>query len=48
MGFTGEVQNWFHMTPEDVLIVYPEDIHMVKVSDPEQCRVRKCCFKFKV
>ena len=48
VGFTGDVQNWFHMTPEDVLIVYPEDIHMVKVSDPEQCRVKKCCFKFKV
>lgn len=48
VGFTGEVQNWFHMTPEDVLIVYPEDIHMVKVSDPEQCHVKKCCFKFRV
>lgn len=48
VGFTGDVQTWFHMTPEDALIVYPEDIHMVKVADGESCHVRKCCFKFKV
>lgn len=48
VGFEGPVQTWFHMTPEDVLIVYPEDIHMVKVSDLGPFHVKKCCFKFKV
>lgn len=48
VGFTGPVQTWFRMTTEDALIVYPEDIHMVKVADGESCRVEKCCFKFKV
>ena len=48
IGFRGEVQAWFPMTPDDVLIVYPEDIHMVKVSVAECVHVKKCCFKFKV
>ena len=48
VGFAGPVRTWFHMTPEDALIVYPEDVHMVKVADGESCHVRKCCFKFHV
>ncbi len=48
VGFQGPVETWFTMTPEDVLIVYPEDIHMVKVADGESTHVRKCCYKFKV
>ena len=42
------METWFSMTPEDVLIVYPEDIHMVKVADGDTAHVRKCCYKFKV
>ena len=48
VGFQGPVETWFTMTPEDVLIVYPEDIHMVKVADRDTAHVRKCCYKFKV
>lgn len=48
VGFQGPVETWFTMTPEDVLIVYPEDIHMVKVTDGDTAHVRKCCYKFKV
>lgn len=48
VGFEGAVQSWFPMTPEDILIVYPEDIHMVKVMDGESTLVEKACFKVKV
>lgn len=48
MGFEGAVQSWFPMTPEDILIVYPEDIHMVKVMEVESTLVEKACFKVKV
>ena len=47
VGFEGDVQSWFPMTPEDILIVYPEDIHMVKVMDGESTLVEKACFKVK-
>ena len=48
VGFEGDVQSWFPMTTEDILIVYPEDIHKVKVIQGESCLVEKACFKFKV
>lgn len=48
VGYEGDVQSWFPMTTEDVLIVYPEDIHMVKVMDGESSLVEKACYKFKV
>lgn len=48
IGYEGPVETWFTMTPEDVLIVYPEDAHMVKVIDEESTLVEKACFKFKV
>lgn len=48
VGFEGPVVTWFSMTPEDVLIVYPEDAHMVKVMDGDVSHVEKACFKFKV
>lgn len=48
VGFEGEVQTWLPMTTEDALIVYPEDIHKVKVVSGESCLVEKACFKFKV
>ena len=45
VGFEGEVQSWFPMTTEDILIVFPEDIHMVKVQKGESTLVEKACFK---
>ena len=48
IGYEGPVQTWFTMTTEDILIVYPEDVHMVKVIDSESTLVEKACFKFKV
>lgn len=48
VGFEGPVQSWFPMTTEDILIVYPEDIHMVKVMDAESVPVEKACFKVKI
>ena len=48
VGFTGDVMSWFPMTPEDILIVFPEDVHMVKVMDGESTLVEKACFKVKV
>lgn len=48
VGFEGSVQSWFPMTPEDILIVYPEDIHMVKVMDGDSALVEKACFKVKI
>ena len=47
VGFEGQVQSWFPMTTEDILIVFPEDIHMVKVQDGESVLVEKACFKVK-
>ena len=48
VGFEGAVQSWCPMTTEDILIVFPEDIHMVKVMDGESTLVEKACYKFKV
>ena len=48
IGFEGEVLSWFPMSPEDILIVFPEDIHMVKVMDGDSTLVEKACFKVKV
>ena len=45
VGFEGDVQSWFPMTTEDILIVFPEDIHMVKVMNGESTLVEKACFK---
>lgn len=48
IGYEGPVQTWCPMTTEDILIVYPEDVHKVKVIDGESTLVQKACFKFKV
>lgn len=48
IGYEGPVQTWCHMTTEDILIVYPEDVHKVRVIDGESTLVQKACFKFKV
>lgn len=48
IGYEGDVAVWFPMTTEDILIVYPEDAHMVKVIDGDSTLVEKACYKFKV
>lgn len=48
IGYEGEVQVWFPMTTEDILIVFPEDAHKVKVIDGDGALVEKACYKFKV
>ena len=48
VGYEGDVEVWLPMTTEDILIVYPEDVHMVKVIDRESTLVEKACYKFKV
>ena len=48
VGFEGTVRTWFIMNPGDVLILFPEDAHMVKVMDGESTHVDKACFKIKV
>ena len=48
VGFEGDVEVWFPMTTEDILIVYPEDVHMVKVILGESTLVEKACYKIKV
>lgn len=48
IGYEGDVTLWLPMTPEDVLIVYPEDAHMVKVQDGGSAPVEKACYKFKI
>lgn len=48
IGYEGDVEVWFPMTTEDILIVYPEDVHMVKVMDGDSTLVEKACYKFKV
>ena len=45
VGFDGKVMSWFPMTTEDILIVFPEDIHKVKVMDGSSVTVEKTCFK---
>lgn len=48
VGFEGDVETWFPMTTEDLLIVFPEDVHKVKVIDGDSTLVEKACYKFKV
>lgn len=48
IGYEGDVPVWLPMTTEDLLIVFPEDAHMVKVIDGEPAFVEKACYKFKV
>ena len=48
VGYEGDVEVWFPMTTEDILIVFPEDVHMVKVMNGGSTLVEKACFKCKV
>lgn len=48
IGFEGPVRLWAPMTETSVLIVFPEDAHMVKVLYGEAADVRRAVFKFKL
>lgn len=45
--YEGAVETWFTMRPGDILVVYPEDVHMVKVQLNGQSHVEKAVFKVK-
>lgn len=48
LGFTGPVANWYPMAQGDVLVVFPEDIHMVKVQLDKAEPVSRAVVKFKL
>lgn len=48
IGYEGPVQAWAPMSPGSVLIVYPEDVHLVKVTDGAPSHVEKAVVKFRV
>lgn len=48
IGYEGAVQVWCPMSAGDALIVFPEDAHMVKVTDGAPSDVQKAVVKFKV
>lgn len=48
VGFDGPVDTWFAMEPGRVLVVFPEDVHMVKVQLGGSARVQKAVFKVRV
>lgn len=45
IGYEGPVETWFTMHPGDVLVVFPEDVHMVKVQLNGEAHVQKAVFK---
>lgn len=47
VGYEGPVECWVPMRPGDLLIVFPEDVHMVKVQLRGQAHVEKAVFKIK-
>lgn len=48
LGFEGPVRSWYPMEEDDVLIVFPEDVHMVKVMLDEPMAVSRAVVKFKL
>lgn len=48
LGFEGPVYNWYPMDEEDVLIVFPEDIHKVRVCLGDCMPVTRAVVKFKL
>ncbi len=48
VGYEGEVDTWFTMKPGTLLVVFPEDVHMVKVQLNGQSHVQKAVFKVRV
>lgn len=47
LPFQGPVDAWVTMRPGDILIVFPEDVHMVKVQLSGPVSVKKAVFKVK-
>ena len=47
IGYEGDVQVWFPMTTEDILIVCPEDLHMETVLQRESKLMKKKRYKVK-
>lgn len=43
--YEGPVDAWVTMRPGDILVVFPEDVHMVKVQRSAPCKVKKAVFK---
>ena len=43
--FEGPVDSWVTMRPGDILVVFPEDVHMVKVQLNGPSEVKKAVFK---
>ena len=48
LGFEGPVRAWLTMEEDDVLIVFPEDAHMVKVRLGQSMPVSRAVVKFKL
>ena len=48
VGYDGKVTTWVLMDNAKVLIVFPEDVHMVKVKNTENSDVDKLVFKIKI
>lgn len=48
IGYDGPVDTWCPMAPGTALIVFPEDVHMVKVQKDGPVQVEKAVFKLKV
>lgn len=47
VGYEGPVETWCTMRPGDILVVFPEDVHMVKVQLNGPALVEKAVFKVK-
>lgn len=45
--YEGPVDSWVTMRPGDILVVFPEDVHMVKVQLNGASEVKKAVFKVK-
>lgn len=43
--YEGPVDGWVTMRPGDILVVFPEDVHMVKVQLNGPSQVKKAVFK---
>lgn len=43
--YEGPVDSWVTMRPGDILVVFPEDVHMVKVQLNGPSEVKKAVFK---
>ena len=48
VGYTGPVESWMPMAPGKILIVFPEDIHMVQVARTAPVPVEKFVIKVRV